>query len=481
MSKQKLGYRCGQCDHFFPKWSGVCPKCQEWNTLQEDVLLLETKPRFDETRQETQNRPQLIHEINLSEAKRVCTNLTSIDRVLGGGIVQGSLILVGGDPGIGKSTLMLQVAESFCKQQKTVLYISGEESKEQAASRALRLNIQTSTLYLLSETSFSLIQQAVDQIKPDLLIIDSVQIVYKPQISSLPGSVTQVKEIAMEAMHIAKGRNVTTFLIGHVTKSGELAGPRVLEHIVDTVLDFEGDKEQGYRILRASKNRFGPTDEIALFQMGHHGLQEVLNPSEAFLKERVKDVPGSVIVATLEGSSPFLVEIQALVAAANFSTSSRKSTGVDQNRLSLLLAVLEKRVGYTFVSQDVFVLVVGGLKITEPAADLAILCAIASSYAKRVIDADTIVIGEVGLTGEVRSVSRIESRLKEAIHMGFKTAIVPKKNGASISTSIKKLIEVVEVSLVEDAIGVVLSRKGRTNTMQTKKVDYVGNSSSPAT
>lgn len=379
MSKQKLGYSCRACNQFFPKWSGICPKCSEWNTLEEDVFIPVEKTRF-ESHRVTENRPELIHEIKASQKSRVQTKISVVDRLLGGGVVEGSLVLVGGDPGIGKSTLMLQLAEAFSAQDKTVLYISGEESKEQAALRALRLGIKTDKIYLFSETLFSEIKKAVESIKPELLIIDSVQIVYKGELPSLPGSVTQVKEIAMEAMHIAKGLKITTFLIGHVTKSGELAGPRVLEHIVDTVLDFEGDRQHGYRILRSTKNRFGPTDEIALFQMGGKGLKEVLNPSEAFLKERIKDVAGSVIVPTMEGSSAFLVEVQALVAPANFSTSSRKSTGLDQNRLSLLLAVLEKRVGYAFQSVDVFVSVAGGMKIVEPAADLGILMAIASSF-----------------------------------------------------------------------------------------------------
>jgi DNA repair protein RadA/Sms len=480
MSKQKLGYSCSSCNTFFSKWSGICPKCQEWNTLQEDVFIPPEKTRF-ESHRPTENRPELIHEIKAEEKERVQTNIKVVDRLLGGGVVEGSLILVGGDPGIGKSTLMLQLAESFSLQKKTVLYISGEESKEQAAMRAKRLGISTDKIYIFSETLFSEIKKAVDLIKPDLLIIDSVQIVYKGDLPSLPGSVTQVKEIAMEAMHIAKGQKITTFLIGHVTKSGELAGPRVLEHIVDTVLDFEGDREHGYRILRSTKNRFGPTDEIALFQMGPKGLREVLNPSEAFLKERIRDVAGSVIIPTMEGSSAFLVEVQALVAPTNFSTSSRKSTGLDQNRMSLLLAVLEKRVGYAFQSVDVFVSVAGGMKITEPAADLGILLSIASSFSKRAINADTIVIGEVGLTGEVRSVSRIESRLKEAVHMGFRYAVIPKKNMVGLSESITKNLTIYGIELVEEAIGQLLSRKGGTSTMQTKKADYAGTTSTTST
>ncbi|MBM3197266.1 MAG: DNA repair protein RadA [Chlamydiae bacterium] len=480
MSKQKLGYSCRACNQFFPKWSGICPKCSEWNTLEEDVFIPVEKTRF-ESHRVTENRPELIHEIKASQKSRVQTKISVVDRLLGGGVVEGSLVLVGGDPGIGKSTLMLQLAEAFSAQDKTVLYISGEESKEQAALRALRLGIKTEKIYLFSETLFSEIKKAVESIKPELLIIDSVQIVYKGELPSLPGSVTQVKEIAMEAMHIAKGLKITTFLIGHVTKSGELAGPRVLEHIVDTVLDFEGDREHGYRILRSTKNRFGPTDEIALFQMGGKGLKEVLNPSEAFLKERIKDVAGSVIVPTMEGSSAFLVEVQALVAPANFSTSSRKSTGLDQNRLSLLLAVLEKRVGYAFQSVDVFVSVAGGMKIVEPAADLGILMAIASSFSKRSINSETVVIGEVGLTGEIRSVSRIESRLKEAIHMGFKYAVIPKKNSVGLPESITKNLTIFGAELVEEAIGQLLSRKGGTSTMQTKKVDYAGTTTTSST
>jgi len=469
MSKQKLGYSCSACNGFFSKWSGICPKCQEWNTLQEDVFIPKETARFESVRPDKVNKPELIHEIKAVESQRVKTNIANVDRLMGGGVVEGSLVLIGGDPGIGKSTLMLQLAETYSMQGKTVLYISGEESKEQAALRSKRLEIRTDKIYLLSETLFSEIKKAVDLIKPDLLIIDSVQIVYKGELPSLPGSVTQVKEIAMEAMHLAKGANITTFLIGHVTKSGELAGPRVLEHIVDTVLDFEGDRNHGYRILRSTKNRFGPTDEIALFQMGAKGLKEVLNPSEAFLKERLKDVAGSVIVPTMEGSSAFLVEVQALVAPTNFSTSSRKSTGLDQNRLCLLLAVLEKRVGYAFQSVDVFVSVAGGMKIVEPAADLAILLAIASSFSKRPINAETIVIGEVGLTGEIRSVSRIESRLKEAIHMGFRYAVIPKKNLSGLPESITKQLTLFGVELVEEAIGQLLSRKGANTTMAPKK------------
>ena len=323
---------------------------------------------------------------------------------------------------------MLQVANALAIQGLTIFYVCGEESVEQTSLRALRIGINPPNLYLLSETAFSSIMAQIDQIDPDVIIVDSVQIVYKSEIPSSPGTVVQVREIATEFMHVSKGRGITTFLIGHVTKTGEIAGPRVLEHIVDTVLDFEGDRQHGFRLLRAIKNRFGPTDEIAIFQMKETGLAEVPNPSQAFLQERMKEVPGSAIVPGLEGIRSFLLEIQALVSATAFATPSRRSTGLDQNRLALLLAVLEKRVGYQMHHCDVFVALAGGLKISEPAIDLGIVMAIASSFMNRPVPSDTIVVGEVGLGGEVRGVSRIETRLKEAIHMGFKRCILPKRN-----------------------------------------------------
>jgi DNA repair protein RadA/Sms len=309
---------------------------------------------------------------------------------------------------------------------------------------------------LFSETNFSHIKLQIDQLKPDILIIDSIQIVYKSELTSAPGSVSQVRELATEFMHLAKGLGIATFLIGHVTKSGEIAGPKVLEHIVDTVLDFEGDRQHGYRMLRAVKNRFGPTDDIALFQMGVEGLKEVTNPSEAFLKERVKETSGSVIIPTIEGSRAILIEVQALVAASAFSTSTRKSTGLDQNRLALLLAVLEKRMAYPLHHSDVFVSVAGGMKIVEPAIDLGILLAIASSFCNKAIDPDTIVIGEVGLGGEVRSVSRIESRIKEAILMGFKRCVLPKRNLKGLSSALAQKIELKGIEFVEEAVNALI-------------------------
>jgi len=451
MSKVKVLWSCRECGHSQPKWTGSCSSCQNWNTLVEEAAVEEKKPRFESKRAKSA-KPVRIRDVEMSETKRLATKMGELDRLFGGGIVEGSLILIGGEPGVGKSTLLLQIANSLAAQNLTVLYVCGEESAEQTSLRARRLNIDHPNLYLLSETLFTSIRAQIDQLKPDVAIVDSVQIVYKSEIPSSPGSVVQVREIATEFMHLAKGEGITTFLIGHVTKSGELAGPRVLEHIVDTVLDFEGDRQNGYRLLRAVKNRFGPTDEIALFQMKEMGLAEVPNPSLAFLEGRVREISGSAIVPGLEGARAFLLEIQALVTATAFSTPSRRSTGLDQNRLALLIAVLEKRVGYQLHHCDVFVALAGGLKIVEPAIDLGILLAVASSFANRFLPSDLVVLGEVGLAGEVRPVSRIETRLKEAIHMGFKKCVLPKRNIKGISPSIQEKIQLIGVDLVDEAI-----------------------------
>lgn len=455
MSKQKTVWACTECGHRQLKWAGSCAVCHKWNTLTEEVEIIVKEKRF-ESISTVVARPMRIHEVNVDESRRISTTFSDFDRLLGGGLVAGSLSLIGGDPGIGKSTLMLQTAQAFAAQGLIVLYVCGEESVEQTSLRARRLNVGSENLLLFSETNFSHIKLQIDQLKPDILIIDSIQIVYKSELTSSPGSVSQVRELATEFMHLAKGMGIATFLIGHVTKSGEIAGPKVLEHIVDTVLDFEGDRQHGYRMLRAVKNRFGPTDDIALFQMGMEGLKEVSNPSEAFLKERVRESAGSVIIPTIEGTRAILIEVQALVAASSFSTSTRKSTGLDQNRLSLLLAVLEKRMAYPLHHSDVFVSVAGGMKIVEPAIDLGILLAIASSFCNKVIDPDTIVIGEVGLGGEVRSVSRIESRMKEAVMMGFKRCILPKRNLKGLSPTFAPKIELKGIDFVEEAVNALI-------------------------
>jgi DNA repair protein RadA/Sms len=438
------------------KWTGSCGSCQNWNTLVEERIVEEKKARFESKRAESAKAVR-ISDVKTGEFKRLQTQIGEIDRLFGGGIVSGSLILIGGEPGVGKSTLLLQIANALASSGMKILYVCGEESAEQTSLRALRLGISHPNLYLLSETSFSAIRSQIDQVQPDVAIVDSVQIVYKSELPSSPGSVVQVREIATEFMHLAKGQGITTFLIGHVTKSGELAGPRVLEHIVDTVMDFEGDRQLGLRLLRVVKNRFGPTDELAIFQMKETGLSEVENPSLAFLEGRLKGLTGSAIVAGLEGARSFLLEIQALVTPTAFSTPSRKSTGLDQNRLSLLLAVLEKRVGYQLHHCDVFVALAGGLKILEPAIDLGILLAVASSFSNRFLPNDLVVLGEVGLGGEVRGVTRIETRLKEAIHLGFKKCILPKRNLKGLSPSLADKIQLVGVELVDQAIESVLA------------------------
>jgi DNA repair protein RadA/Sms len=455
MAKQKTVWCCTECGHKQPKWGGQCHQCQQWNTFQEEIEFNETR-RFEAQKQDISKAVRL-KEVNLIESPRLKTHLGEFDRLIGGGLVVGSLTLVGGDPGIGKSTLMLQVSSALAKQGLVVLYVCGEESIAQTSMRAKRLGIDQDNLLLLCETNYSLIKAQIDQVKPDVLIVDSIQIVYKSEIPSAPGSVSQVRETATEFMHLAKGKGISTFLIGHVTKSGELAGPRVLEHLVDTVLYFEGDKQHNFRMMRVVKNRFGPTDDIAVFQMNSYGLSEVTNPSEVFLEERMKENSGSVIIPTIEGTRSILVEVQALVSHTIFPAPSRRCAGIDQNRLALLLAVLEKRVGYPLHQRDVFVSVAGGVKIMEPAIDLGILLAIGSSLTNKVIHAETVVIGEVGLGGEVRSVSRIEQRIKEAVQMGFQRCLVPKRNLKGISADLSKKILVRGVEFVDEAIDVLLS------------------------
>lgn len=451
MAKQKVLWSCTECGHKQSKWTGSCSVCQKWNSFAEEVEIEDKGKRF-ETVGKAAAQPMRIKEISTTEFRRISTKMAEFDRLLGGGIVAGSLSLIGGDPGIGKSTLMLQLAENLAVQGLIVLYVCGEESVEQTSLRARRLKVASEHLFLFSETLFSQIKLQIERLNPDVLIVDSIQIVYKSELPSSPGSVSQVRELATEFMHLAKGLGIATFLIGHVTKSGEIAGPKVLEHLVDTVLDFEGDRQHGYRLLRSVKNRFGPTDDIALFQMGVEGLSEVSNPSVIFLEERLKQIPGSVIIPTTEGTRALLIEVQALVASSAFSTSTRKSTGLDQNRLALLLAVLEKRMGYQLHNCDVFVSIAGGMRITEPAIDLGILIAIASSYCNQSIDPETVVIGEVGLGGEVRGVPRIETRIREAIHMGFRKCLLPKRNAKGIAAEITEKIQLVGVELVEEAI-----------------------------
>ncbi len=449
---------CGDCGHKQYKWAGQCPECSEWNTLHEEVELSEKTKKFECQTLKT-SKPVRIRDVKQDKTPRMLTKIQEFDRLIGGGIVAGSLTLVGGHPGIGKSTLLLQLSYALAKQGLTILYISGEESVLQTSLRAKRLGIDSDNLLLLSETHFTHIKAQIDEIQPDILIVDSIQIVYKGEIQSAPGSVSQVRETTTEFMHIAKRMNIATFLVGHVTKSGEIAGPKVLEHLVDTVLYFEGDKNNHYRMIRVVKNRFGPTDEIAVFQMTESGLAEVPNPSQIFLEERKKEVLGSTIVPTIEGSRPILIEVQALVTPTSYPTPSRKSAGIDQNRMALLLAVLEKRLRYPLHQCDVFVSVAGGMKVVEPAVDLGIITAVASSLQNCIIHAETAVMGEVGLSGEVRSVPRIENRIKEAIQMGFERLIIPKYNFKAISRQLQNKIAIHPVELVEEAIHALLPGK----------------------
>lgn len=455
MAKAKILWMCNECGHTHPKWAGACGACKAYNTLVEMLDTNQHAPRF-QSQSKQGAEPVRVLEVEATEGERIASSIGEFDRLMGGGLVKGSLSLIGGDPGIGKSTMLLQLSNKLAEKGLTVLYVCGEESAAQTSMRARRIKATSDNLYLLSETQFSNIRNQIEKLKPDVLIIDSVQIVYKDEIPSAPGSVTQVKEVALECMHLSKGAGITTFLIGHVTKTGEIAGPRVLEHLVDTALYFEGDQKHGYRLLRSIKNRFGPTDDVAIFQMCELGLVEVPNPSAVFLEERTREAPGTAIIPTMEGSRAILVEIQALVAPSSYSTSSRRSSGLDQNRLALLLAVLEKRMGYKLHALDVFVSVAGGMKIVEPAIDLGILLAIASSFCNQPIHADTIVLGEVGLSGEIRSVSRIETRIKEAINMGFTTMVMPKRNLKGLSPALPKKINLQGIDVVEDAIHLLL-------------------------
>ena len=454
-TKSKSIWGCLDCGHSQSKWSGRCPACSAWNTIEEEIEISPKGYKF-ESEIKTSVKPKRISEVSLEETPRFTTDVKELDRLFGGGIVPGSLTLIGGDPGIGKSTLMLQLSNRLAKKGLKVLYITGEESLEQTSLRAKRLGIDSENLYLLAESNFALIKHEIDDLKPDAIIADSIQIIYKPEITSSPGSVSQVRETTTEFMHLAKGRRISIFLIGHVTKGGEIAGPRVLEHLVDTVLYFEGDKQQNFRMIRVVKNRFGATDEIAVFQMTGAGLAEVPNPSQIFLEERRKQSHGSVIIPTIEGTRPILIEAQALVTETAFSTPSRKAAGLDQNRLSLLLAVLEKRMSYPLFRADVFVSIAGGLKVVEPAIDLGILLAITSSFRSRLVDPETCVMGEVGLGGEVRSVSRAESRIKEAIHMGFTRCLLPKRNLKGISAQIREKITLVGIETVDEAVECIL-------------------------
>lgn len=452
----KTIFRCQQCGYESFRWLGRCPDCGGWNTLIEEVFREEKKYSFHP---EGHSVPLPISKIEIGKNKtRYKTEISELDRVLGGGIVPGSLILVGGEPGIGKSTLLLQIANSLSSNYGIILYVSAEESLYQIKLRASRLGVFAEKLFLVSETDIEVIKKHINEIKPKVVIIDSIQAINDYEISSSPGSISQVRECTAQLMRLAKSKEISIFIIGHVTKGGILAGPKVLEHIVDTVLYLEGEQYNIYRILRSTKNRFGSTNELGIFKMEEKGLAEVLNPSELLLSEKPSHVSGSVVAAAFEGSRPLLVEMQALVSYSNLGIPRRMTTGVDYNRVLLILAVLEKRVGYSLHSQDVHVNIAGGIKVLEPSLDLAIIMAIASSFKDVPIDSGTVIFGEVGLAGEVRMVNQVEKRIQEVLKMGFKRCIIPKSNLKNLNNFLsKKDLTIIGVKTVQEAINLALN------------------------
>ncbi|GAA0503296.1 DNA repair protein RadA [Salinibacillus aidingensis] len=451
MAKPKVKFVCQECGYESPKWMGKCPACQTWNTLVEEKEITNTRQTVSGGSQKA-SKPERITGIAIQEEKRIATQMPEFNRVLGGGIVPGSLVLIGGDPGIGKSTLLLQISAQMAQKGLDILYISGEESVRQTKLRADRLQINSDRLYVMAETNLQQLADAIYDMKPSLVVVDSIQTVYHSEITSAPGSVSQVRESTSELMRIAKQNGIPVFIVGHVTKEGSIAGPRLLEHMVDTVLYFEGERHHTFRIVRSVKNRFGSTHEMGIFEMKEEGLTEVLNPSEIFLEERSSGVAGSTIVASMEGTRPVLVEIQALISPTSFGNPRRMATGLSQNRVHLLMAVLEKRAGLLLQNQDAYIKVAGGIKLDEPAIDLAIAVSIASSFREKSPRPDDILIGEVGLTGEVRRVSRIEQRVQEAAKLGFKRAIIPNNNLSGWDPP--SSIEVVGVDSIQDALKV---------------------------
>ncbi|MBY5022938.1 DNA repair protein RadA [Streptococcus suis] len=448
IAKKKTTFVCQSCEYHSPKYLGRCPNCGSWSSFVEEVEVAEVKnERVSLTGEKT--RPMKLNEVSSIQVARTKTDMEEFNRVLGGGVVPGSLVLIGGDPGIGKSTLLLQVSTQL-STIGTVLYVSGEESAQQIKLRAKRLGDIDSEFYLYAETNMQSIRTEIEKIKPDFLIIDSIQTIMSPDISSVQGSVSQVREVTNELMQIAKTNNIATFIVGHMTKEGTLAGPRTLEHMVDTVLYFEGERQHTFRILRAVKNRFGSTNEIGIFEMQSQGLVEVLNPSEVFLEERLDGATGSAIVVTMEGTRPILAEVQALVTPTMFGNAKRTTTGLDFNRASLIMAVLEKRAGLLLQNQDAYLKSAGGVKLDEPAIDLAVAVALASSYKDKPTNPQECFIGEIGLTGEIRRVNRIEQRINEAAKLGFTKVYAPKNSLTGIK--VPKEITVIGVTTIGEVL-----------------------------
>ena len=444
--KSKTAFLCSACGDDFPKWNGQCPSCKEWGTLSEFKITKNKKKIFNPKESHALNDI-----LNLTPAPRMKTGLEEVDRVLGGGLLPGSLILLGGNPGVGKSTLSLHICS--CLEQKA-LYFSAEESEEQVALRSRRLGIKTDNLFLSSESDINGMLIHIDRINPKFIIVDSIQTILNSELDSLPGSPSQIRDCGQKFLEISKNKNISILVVGHVTKEGTIAGPKMLEHMVDTVLYLEGDDRYDHRILRAAKNRFGATHEVGIFQMDEMGLSQIKNPSEMFLEERSSNVPGTSIYPSLEGTRPILIEVQALVTNANYNSPQRNVTGFDYKRLGMLMAVLEKRIGLAMTSKDIFVNLVGGLRIDDPAADLSIIAAVASSMMEKSIDTDVILCGEVGLSGELRSVNNLNHRVNEAASLGFKKAIIPSYGKDKVKN---KSINLHAVKNVKDAFKVLFS------------------------
>jgi len=457
MAKRKTKFLCQECGYESAKWMGKCPGCGNWNTMVEEVekAPAQRKGAFAHSQGVTiAAKPIPVTSIETVNEPRIKTDLEELNRVLGGGVVPGSLVLIGGDPGIGKSTLLLQVSAQLALKKQSVLYVSGEESQKQTKLRADRLGVMSDQLLVYSETNLEEISRTIENTKVDFVVIDSIQTIFHPEVTSAPGSVSQVRECTAELMRIGKTKGIAIFIVGHVTKEGSIAGPRLLEHMVDTVLYFEGERHHTYRILRAVKNRFGSTNEMGIFEMKEFGLEEVENPSEIFLEERSQGAAGSTVVASMEGTRPVLVEIQALISPTSFGNPRRMATGIDHNRVPLLMAVLEKRVGMLLQNQDAYLKVAGGVKLDEPAIDLAIAVSIASSFRDKTTRATDCIIGEVGLTGEVRRVSRIEQRIQEAAKLGFERVILPANNISGLKAP--DGVQLIGVSSVGEALKAAL-------------------------
>lgn len=452
MAKSKSVYVCSECGYQSPKWLGKCPSCNQWNTMEEEIENTSSKPL---SKSSSVSKVMALDEITTDVEKRISTGINEFDRVLGGGIVYGSLILLSGDPGIGKSTILLQICQYLGKNSK-VLYVSGEESANQIKMRANRLNVTTDNLYILTQTDVSEIVDAIKSNKPDIVIIDSIQTMVYEEIGSSAGSVTQVRECTNIFMHTAKGLGIPIIIVGHVNKDGAIAGPKVLEHIVDTVLYFEGEKNYSYRILRGVKNRFGSTNEIGVFEMTGEGLKEVLNPSLMMISGRPKNTSGTCVACVMEGSRPILAEVQGLVCATGFGTPRRMSTGFDYNRMNMLLAVLEKRCGYYFNNMDAYINVIGGLRLDEPAADLTVSLALVSSLKEKAVGDKVLAFGEVGLAGEIRAVSHCEQRVQEAYRLGFEKCIIPFHNYKSLSKDLKINVDIVPARNIRDAFSALI-------------------------